>query len=204
MREWLQKKPDLNRCRGGKVESGPLEVTCGTALHWAAFYGKIEIAKLLLENDASMFTAGLHITIAGMACILKLMPRFRTLLRLVFGVQLHCRPEGFLRGSEVYVRRVLALYVRTLVSGKWYNFTYRSSGAAFRSSGAAFVGNPNLDSNFNDVYCIHMYKEVIIIKSAEDHELLLPNKLAVFPILVDYTSYFLATLIVLFLADFYV
>ena len=63
MQEWLKKKPELNRCRGGKVESGNLEVSFGTALHWAAFYGKIEIAKLLLDNGASTFTADLHITL---------------------------------------------------------------------------------------------------------------------------------------------
>ena len=66
MQEWLKKKPELNRCRGGKVESGNLEVSFGTALHWAAFYGKIEIAKLLLDNGASTFTADLHITLACM------------------------------------------------------------------------------------------------------------------------------------------
>jgi len=53
VQEWLKKKPELNRCRGGKVESGGLEVSFGTALHWAAFYGKIEIAKLLLDNGAN-------------------------------------------------------------------------------------------------------------------------------------------------------
>ena len=65
MQEWLQKKPEeLNRCRGGRVESGGLEVSFGTALHWAAFYGKIEIAKLLLDHGASTFTADLHIPVA--------------------------------------------------------------------------------------------------------------------------------------------
>ena len=68
MQEWLKKEPELNRCRGGKVESNDydLEVSFGTALHWAAFYGKIEIAKLLLDNGASMFTTDIHITLACM------------------------------------------------------------------------------------------------------------------------------------------
>ena len=62
--EWLQKNPEVNRCRGGKSvvskldsSNTKLEFSGGTALHWAAFYGRVEIAKLLLESQASMCTA---------------------------------------------------------------------------------------------------------------------------------------------------
>ena len=48
MKKWLQdRKTDVNRCRGGELG--------GTALHWAALYGKMEIAQLLLATEASMF-----------------------------------------------------------------------------------------------------------------------------------------------------
>ena len=44
---------DINHKRGGKVSSNDFEVSGGTALHWAAYYGKVEIAKLLFEKGAS-------------------------------------------------------------------------------------------------------------------------------------------------------
>ena len=65
VQQWLQKNPDeINRCRGGKEISSTtkLEVSGGTALHWAAFYGRVEIAELLLASQASMCTADLHIS----------------------------------------------------------------------------------------------------------------------------------------------
>ena len=43
---------DINHKRGGKVSSNDFEVSGGTALHWAAYYGKVEIAKLLFEKGA--------------------------------------------------------------------------------------------------------------------------------------------------------
>ena len=44
---------DINRKRGGKLISNDFEVSGGTALHWAAYYGKVEIAKLLFKKGAS-------------------------------------------------------------------------------------------------------------------------------------------------------
>jgi len=47
VQKWLQKKKkDVNQYREGELG--------GTALHWAAIHGKMEIAKLLLETEASM------------------------------------------------------------------------------------------------------------------------------------------------------
>ena len=48
VQKWLQgKKPDVNRYREGELG--------GTALHWAALHGKMEIAQLLFDTEASMF-----------------------------------------------------------------------------------------------------------------------------------------------------
>ena len=48
VQKWLQgKKPDVNRCREGELG--------GTALHWAALHGKMKVAQLLLDTEASMF-----------------------------------------------------------------------------------------------------------------------------------------------------
>ena len=48
--KWLKRGDhDVNRSRGGNYHSKQ-----GTALHWAAYYGQLDIAKLLIENDASM------------------------------------------------------------------------------------------------------------------------------------------------------
>ena len=48
MKKWLQEeKPDVNGCRDEKDG--------GTALHWAAWHGKLDIAQLLLDSEASMF-----------------------------------------------------------------------------------------------------------------------------------------------------
>lgn len=45
---------DVNRRRGGKCNTNDFEVSNGTALHWAAYYGKVEVAKKFLERGASM------------------------------------------------------------------------------------------------------------------------------------------------------
>ena len=45
---------DVNRRRGGQCNTNNFEVRNGTALHWAAYYGKVEIAKKFLERGASM------------------------------------------------------------------------------------------------------------------------------------------------------
>ena len=52
VKEW--RIEGINHKRGGEDKSNDIEVRDGTALHWAAYYGKVEIAKLLLGNEASM------------------------------------------------------------------------------------------------------------------------------------------------------
>ena len=42
----------MNEFRGGTASHGHFYVTTGTALHWAAYYGQLEIAKLLIEHGA--------------------------------------------------------------------------------------------------------------------------------------------------------
>ena len=55
--EWLQENGrKVNECRGGKAFPGHNAVANGTALHWAAHYGQLEIAKLLIANGAGMST----------------------------------------------------------------------------------------------------------------------------------------------------
>ena len=44
---------NCKRARGGVDESSDFEVSGGTALHWAVYYGKMEIAVLLLGRNAS-------------------------------------------------------------------------------------------------------------------------------------------------------
>ena len=47
VRKWLKcHYSNVDRCRDG--EEG------GTALHWAAYHGQLDIVKLLIENGASM------------------------------------------------------------------------------------------------------------------------------------------------------
>lgn len=48
-------KDELNHSRGGNHDSNDFEVAGGTALHWAAYYGKVEVAKKLLKRNASTF-----------------------------------------------------------------------------------------------------------------------------------------------------
>ena len=44
----------MNHCRGGFASGGGFVVQDGTALHWAAYYGSFEIAKLLIEKGAGV------------------------------------------------------------------------------------------------------------------------------------------------------
>ena len=50
----------MNECRGGRDEHGNLIVANGTALHWATYYGQLEIAKLLIEKGAGMCLHNCH------------------------------------------------------------------------------------------------------------------------------------------------
>ena len=52
---WLKKeKENVNICRGGSTYHQHIAVANGTALHWAAYYGQLEIAQLLLDNGAGI------------------------------------------------------------------------------------------------------------------------------------------------------
>ena len=54
MRHWLdEERPDVNKCRGGRVSNGHFFVGGGTALHWAAYYGQLEIVNLLVSRGVS-------------------------------------------------------------------------------------------------------------------------------------------------------
>ena len=56
VKRWLQEKEtNVNEHRGGRASHGHFFVSNGTALHWAAYYGKLEIAKLLLSKNAGMY-----------------------------------------------------------------------------------------------------------------------------------------------------
>ena len=44
----------MNEFRGGRASHSHFSVARGTALHWAAYYGQLEIAKLLIDNGAGM------------------------------------------------------------------------------------------------------------------------------------------------------
>ena len=56
VKQWLEKKETkVNKCKGGKASNGLFSVTGGTALHWAAYYGQLEITKLLIESGAGTY-----------------------------------------------------------------------------------------------------------------------------------------------------
>ena len=44
----------MNECRGGSANYRHFAVASGTALHWAVYYGQLEIAELLLDKEAGM------------------------------------------------------------------------------------------------------------------------------------------------------
>ena len=55
VKQWLEEEETrVNDCKGGTASHGHFFVGDGTALHWAAYYGQLEIAKLLLNNGAGM------------------------------------------------------------------------------------------------------------------------------------------------------
>ena len=55
VQHWLQKEgTKANEYKGGRASRGHFFVGDGTALHWAAYYGQLEIAELLLNNGAGM------------------------------------------------------------------------------------------------------------------------------------------------------
>ena len=53
VQQWLQNEDTkVNDCRGGNASRHPFAVANGTALHWAVYYGQLDIAQLLLQNGA--------------------------------------------------------------------------------------------------------------------------------------------------------
>jgi len=71
---------DINCKRGGNHASNDFEVKDGTALHWAAYYGKVEIVKKCLERGASMF-----MIIAVYSCVARGMGVYSGILLLLMG-----------------------------------------------------------------------------------------------------------------------
>ena len=56
--QWLQNEDKkVNDCRGGSASRHPFVVANGTALHWAVYYGQLDIAQLLLRNGAGILSA---------------------------------------------------------------------------------------------------------------------------------------------------
>jgi len=55
VKEWLQKEETkVNEFRGGSASHSHFSIAGGTALHWAAYYGQLEIAQLLIDSGAGM------------------------------------------------------------------------------------------------------------------------------------------------------
>ena len=54
-RKWLnRKRGQVNWYRGGLATEGGLVVEGGTALHWAAYYGRFAIVKALIKEGAGL------------------------------------------------------------------------------------------------------------------------------------------------------
>ena len=55
VKRWLDEEgTEVNGCIVGRASHGHFFVGDGTALHWAAYYGQLEITKLLLNNGAGI------------------------------------------------------------------------------------------------------------------------------------------------------
>ena len=80
--KWLEttKVKDINCKRGGECSTNNFEVRDGTALHWAAYYGKVEIVKKCLESGASMF-----MIIVVYSCVARGMGVYSGILVLLMG-----------------------------------------------------------------------------------------------------------------------
>ena len=52
---WLQNEnTKVNKCRGGRAYHRHFVLADGTALHWAVYYGQLEIARELLSQHAGI------------------------------------------------------------------------------------------------------------------------------------------------------
>ena len=52
---WLQNgNMKVNECRGGRAHHRHFVLADGTALHWAVYYGQVEIAQELLSRHAGI------------------------------------------------------------------------------------------------------------------------------------------------------
>ena len=53
IKKWIKEdQTRVNECRGGNDFPRRHAVANGTALHWAVYYGQLEVAQLLLDNGA--------------------------------------------------------------------------------------------------------------------------------------------------------
>ena len=54
--KWLNRKGagEVNHCRGGLTIDDGLVLEGGTALHWAAYYGKCTLVEKLIEKGAGL------------------------------------------------------------------------------------------------------------------------------------------------------
>ena len=52
---WLDEEgTEVNECIDGRASHGHFFVGDGTALHWAAYHGQLEITRLLLDRGAGI------------------------------------------------------------------------------------------------------------------------------------------------------
>ena len=55
--QWVQKEgTKVNECRGGSAY--PHAVSNGTALHWAVYYGQLDVTRLLISCGAGTVKLG--------------------------------------------------------------------------------------------------------------------------------------------------
>ena len=55
IKQWLQEHiTKVNEYRGGSANYRHFSVANGTALHWAVYYGQLQIVELLLDNEAGI------------------------------------------------------------------------------------------------------------------------------------------------------
>ena len=55
IKRWLQNgNTKVNKCRGGWATHRHFVFADGTALHWAVYYGQLDIAQQLLKQDAGI------------------------------------------------------------------------------------------------------------------------------------------------------